>query len=142
MIYRQFSDRIGIYRPVETKLKRVSLKNIFADILDLAFNGQITFSWNFENNWNKNVNFCKLFKIILINKNSFLQMYPNEMSFLVHWFLHCEKYRNFTWFPGVEILRKLCDRPKLCGNCAFPRNFHTRKSGEISVFFAVLRIKN
>ena len=20
--------------------------------------------------------------------------------------LHCEKYRNFTWFPGVEILRK------------------------------------
>ena len=19
---------------------------------------------------------------------------------------HCEKYRNFTWFPGVELLRK------------------------------------
>ena len=28
-------------------------------------------------------------------------------------------------------------RPKLCGNCAFPQNFHTRKSGEITVFFAV-----
>ena len=28
--------------------------------------------------------------------------------------------------------------PKLCGNCAFPQNFHTRKLGEITVFFAVL----
>ena len=26
-------------------------------------------------------------------------------------------------------------RPKLCGNCAFSQNFHTRKSGEITVFF-------
>ena len=24
--------------------------------------------------------------------------------------------------------------PKLCGNCAFPRNFRTRKLGEITVF--------
>ena len=28
-------------------------------------------------------------------------------------------------------------RPKLCGNCAFPQNFYTRKLGEITVFFAV-----
>ena len=21
-------------------------------------------------------------------------------------FIHCEKYHNFTWFPGVEILRE------------------------------------
>ena len=27
--------------------------------------------------------------------------------------------------------------PKLCGNCVFPQNFHTRKLGEIMVFFAV-----
>ena len=26
---------------------------------------------------------------------------------------------------------------KLCRNCAFPQNLHTRKSGEITVFFAV-----
>ena len=26
---------------------------------------------------------------------------------------------------------------KLCGNCAFLKNFHTRKLGEIKVFFAV-----
>ena len=25
-------------------------------------------------------------------------------------------------------------RPKLCGNCAFPQNFHTRKLGEITDF--------
>ena len=25
-------------------------------------------------------------------------------------------------------------RPKLCGNCAFPQNFHTRKLGEIVIF--------
>ena len=57
---------------------------------------------------------------------------------------HWKKYRNFTWFPGVEILQKgtvsaqfRAIRPKLCGNCAFPQNFHTRKSGEITVFFAV-----
>ena len=28
-------------------------------------------------------------------------------------------------------------RSKLCGNCAFPQNFHTRKLGEIMVFYAV-----
>ena len=22
--------------------------------------------------------------------------------------IHCEKYCNFTWFPGVETMRKLC----------------------------------
>ena len=30
------------------------------------------------------------------------------------------------------------NRPKLCGNCAFPQSFHTRKSSEITVFFAVV----
>ena len=29
-------------------------------------------------------------------------------------------------------------RPKLCGNCAFPQTFHTRKLGEITVIYAVL----
>ena len=42
---------------------------------------------------------------------------------------HCKKYRNFTWFRA--------NRPKLRWNCAFPQNFYTRKSGEITVFFAV-----
>ena len=32
-------------------------------------------------------------------------------------------------------------RLKLCGNCAFPQNFNTRKLGEITVFYAVYRIE-
>ena len=41
----------------------------------------------------------------------------------------------FTYFPGVEILWKgtvsaQAIRPTLCGNCAFPQNFQTRKLGE------------
>ena len=45
--------------------------------------------------------------------------------------LHCVKYRNFTKFHGAN-------RPKLCGNYAFPQNFHTQKLGQITVFYAVL----
>ena len=52
--------------------------------------------------------------------------------------------REFTWFPGMEILRKgtvsakfRANRPKLCESCAFPQNFHTREPGEITVFFLV-----
>ena len=29
------------------------------------------------------------------------------------------------------------NRPKLCANCAFPQNFHTRKLGELTAFYAV-----
>ena len=31
-------------------------------------------------------------------------------------------------------------RPKLCRNPTFPQNFHTRKSDEITVFFAVINV--
>ena len=56
---------------------------------------------------------------------------------------HRKKCHNFTEFPGVEILWKgtvsakfRAIHPKLCGNCAFPQNFHTWKLGEIAVFYA------
>ena len=29
------------------------------------------------------------------------------------------------------------NHPKLCGNCAFEQNFHTKKLGEITLFFVV-----
>ena len=32
-------------------------------------------------------------------------------------------------------------RPKLCRNCAFPQNLHTRKSGKITVFFQVVVVR-
>ena len=59
---------------------------------------------------------------------------------------HCIKCLSFTKFPGLEILWKItvfadfqAIRPKLWGNFIFPfpQSFHTRKLGEISVFYAV-----
>ena len=54
------------------------------------------------------------------------------------------KYRNFSQFPGVEILWKgigstwfWANCPKLSKNCAFPWNVHTRNLVEITRFFAV-----
>ena len=62
---------------------------------------------------------------------------------------HCVKYRNCTWFPGVENLRKRtvsgesrANLPKLCGKCAFPQNFHTTKLGENTVFHVVNQTQN
>ena len=50
--------------------------------------------------------------------------------------------RKIPYFPLIswcaEILWKgTANRPKLCGSCAFPQNFHTRKLDENTVFFAV-----
>ena len=59
-------------------------KYIKIDIVVLSFIDQITFSQNIENNFSKNVNFRKIFKITLINENSCLQMHPNEISFLAY----------------------------------------------------------
>ena len=49
-----------------------------------------------------------------------------------------------TKFPSVKMLMKQTisvdfqvNCPKLCGCCEFPRNFHTRKLGEVLVFFAL-----
>ena len=44
--------------------------------------------------------------------------------------VHCVRYQNFTFFPSMEIMWKLC------GNYVFPGNFHTRKLGEITVSYA------
>ena len=60
------------------------------------------------------------------------------------------KVSNFHLFPGADILLNgavsgvnECPaiRLKLCGNCAFPQNFHTGKLGEISVLYLVIVIK-
>ena len=63
-----------------------------------------------------------------------------------HLYLHFEKYRDFIKFSGVEILWKgtvsaqfEAIRPKLCGNCALPQNFHTTKLGKTTVFLAVIQ---
>ena len=62
---------------------------------------------------------------------------------------HCVKYRNFTQFPGMKILRKCTvsiefrrNHSKLCGNCAFPQYFYSRKLGENWYFKQCLRSMN
>ena len=51
------------------------------------------------------------------------------------WEFHREKYRNFTWFPGVEILRKLCLSAK------FPyQNIRWNYGTFRSVLFAVMHL--
>ena len=40
--------------------------------------------------------------------------------------VHCWKWK---W----KQLWKIPYRPKLCGNCTFPQNFHTRELGEVTV---------
>ena len=40
-------------------------------------------------------------------------------------------------WKGTVYAKFRANHPKLSRNCAFPQNFHTRKLGEITVFFAV-----
>ena len=61
---------------------------------------------------------------------------------------HYVKYRDFTWFLDVKILRKStvseefqANCMKCCWNCVFPQNFHTRKLGEITAFCIVCATK-
>ena len=47
---------------------------------------------------------------------------------------------QFYWLLLRKI--KLFHLISTCGNCAFPQNFHTRKLGEITVFYAVFAFKS
>ena len=40
-------------------------------------------------------------------------------------------------WKGTDSPQFQANRPKLCGDCAFKQNFHTRKLDEITLFFAV-----
>ena len=44
-----------------------------------------------------------------------------------------ETFWKDTVYAGFQAIR-----PKFCGTCDFPQNFHTRKLDEITVFYAVL----
>ena len=59
--------------------------------------------------------------------------------------MHCEKYCNFyliSWCASFVERHSFCivlhESPEIMRNCAFPQNFHTRKSGEITTYFAVM----
>ena len=62
--------------------------------------------------------------------------------------VHFEKYRNFIWFPGVEILRKGTVspkfrpiRPKLCGNCFSAKFPHQEIRWNYGIFRSVYGIQ-
>ena len=55
--------------------------------------------------------------------------------YLISW---CRNFVERYSFCICSFILKLCICIlKLCGNCAFPQNFHTRKLGEITVFNVV-----
>ena len=88
-VYSVFGNKVlhsCLSRILSKKISKAVLKKKKKPLRSLDEVLSFTFSRNFENNWNKNVNFRQLLKIILINENSFLQMYPNEMSVLAYWF--------------------------------------------------------
>ena len=45
---------------------------------------------------------------------------------------------NSDGFYAIQVILSFAIHPKLCGDCSFPQNLHTRKLVEITVFFAVL----
>ena len=45
--------------------------------------------------------------------------------------------KEFLKFLVIKCVENMKLLPKLCGKCSFPKNFHTRKLGEITVFFVV-----
>ena len=49
---------------------------------------------------------------------------------------------HFHWCANFVEQHSFCmNCAKQCGNCAFPQHFHTRKLGEILVFYAVFILK-
>ena len=56
------------------------------------------------------------------------------------------EFHLITWcgilWKRTVFVEFRANRPKLCENCAFLQNFHTRKLGEISVSYAVYVLSN
>ena len=51
-----------------------------------------------------------------------------------------EKCGNIMWKGTVSAYFR-ANHSKLCRNCAFPQNFHTRKLDEIAVFYEVIKVE-
>ena len=76
----------------------------------------------------------------LPSKNFWFENYifhfPNNIILTYYTAKNTVISRDFLAWNFCE--KAQANRPKLSGNFAFPQNFHTRKSDEIMVFFAVL----
>ena len=51
------------------------------------------------------------------------------------------RYATFAMANLRKIFKFHLIHPKLCRNCAFPQNFHTRILGEITKFLVTYRTK-
>ena len=60
--------------------------------------------------------------------------YPHQKISWNFRILHSVNYS----VQDCKPIQNFLNHPKLCGNCAFQPNFHTRKLGEILVFYAVV----
>ena len=70
---------------------------------------------------------------------TYVEFFKNQFWGLYY---HCVKYRNFhltSWYGNFVEKHVFCIVPS-DEETAFPRNFHTRKLGEITLFYAVYLI--
>ena len=63
---------------------------------------------------------------------TFLSLLEMSKFYLISWCQNFVERHNFHSFG----------RTALCGNCAFPQNFHIRKLGKITTFYSVYNSKN
>ena len=63
---------------------------------------------------------------------TFLSLLEMSKFYLISWCQNFVERHNFHSFG----------RTALCGNCAFPQNFHIRKLGNITTFYSVYNSKN
>ena len=77
-------------------------------------------------------------------------LYMEYLEVWLGWIIRSSIWNSCSVYSFLDIvkkndfnvtLHKILNRPKLCGNCAFPQNFSSKELGEISVFYAVSRVK-
>ena len=90
-----------------------------------------------SSNSHENRNSKKLFKweFFMIMERLKIVMSSHEIH--KRWIMfnfYCKCFSG--WYHGKKY-RNFAIRPKLFGNCAFPKNFHITRLGEITVFYAV-----
>ena len=131
----QFQQTVSFHK-LSTQRKLGEVTVLYA--VDIAKHGQETACGKF----------FFLFSTIRFEANLISIISTHDKKTLSKNIIHCVKYRNFTQLPGVEISWKgtvsaqfRVNRPKLCRNYAFPQTFHTRKLGEITVFYAVISLE-
>ena len=99
---KEFLNTRSVVNFYTKALKRFPEK-YFRWCCEFGFPGQIAFSQIFDSNWNKNVNFRQIFKISLINGDSFLQMYHSDKNCLTYWFLKVK----WLFAKSVKITKKI-----------------------------------